>query len=44
MNLWQGEFPDLNTVDDGFEYTNPVIYLNKRFLWIKCITFFIHEG
>lgn len=23
-NIWQGEFPDGNTGDDGFEYTCPV--------------------
>ncbi|KAH8232745.1 hypothetical protein KR038_006877 [Drosophila bunnanda] len=24
LNIWQGEFPDGNLVDDGFEYTCPV--------------------
>jgi len=24
MNIWQGHFPELNTVEDGFESTAPV--------------------
>ena len=25
MNIWQGDFPDVNTNDDGYEYTAPVL-------------------
>lgn len=28
MNIWQGDFPDLNTAADGYEYTSPVLSFN----------------
>ena len=32
MNIWQGNFPDTNTAEDGFSYTSPVsfYFYNRR--------------
>lgn len=39
MNIWQGDFPEYNTKDDGYEYTCPVylvsIYSNSNLCHCK---------
>jgi len=32
MNIWQGDFPDLNTASDGYEYTSPVFFSIRLFI------------